>query len=68
MIYFMDITQHGINIQHREYDRACPCVDAMLVAREYYLKKNQAVEIIMTNEQKIIIAQIEVKQYLKLES
>lgn len=69
MKFFMDVYEHApgydpINIQHREYDgRQAPsdCTDAMKIAENYYTLKAMAVDIVMTDEQKRLIAKIEVK-------
>lgn len=63
MIFYMDVTEQGVNIQHRKYqgkEASSECTEAMLIAENYYTQKAKAVEIVMTNENGIMIAKLEV--------
>lgn len=63
MIFYMDVTEQGVNIQHRKYqgkEASSECTEAMLIAENYYTQKAKHVEIVMTDENNIILARIEV--------
>lgn len=64
MKFYMDVTENGVNIQHRKYEgreASSECTEAMVIAQKYYNEKTKSVEIVMTNEQGIIIATLVTK-------